>query len=445
MKKKKIAKIFIVISILFIGSLCGIFGYRLVHYYRLEHPKTEEKKEVTLMGTITDEKQIVTKGNGIYQDDEMYYFKGNVDNNYVSYSGILWRIIRINEDKTITLISEDDLTSMVFGYEIDGFKDSYVYQWLNDTFYKNLYQADNYVIKTSYCVDAVKDDKNINCKKKETSSVGMLSVYEYLRASGSKGYLNNQKYYWTVNPGNEKNIWIINEKGLVTEESLEKGSKPSYGVRPVITIKDTTSFTGKGTKEEPYVFVKNESKILKEQTIGNYVSYSNQVWKIISTDEYGVKVALTSPLVLKEEVSKPYSNRSNVYSIKEKSNIGYYLNSTYYSSLENKEYLVSYPWKVFYYNQEQEYHYMVDTVDTIKTEVGLLSVGDIFINDFSGYALMTATNKEEDTIFTVQEHGKLYADMITEELKVRPAIVLNGALNIVSGSGTEKDPFVLGA
>ncbi len=46
--------------------------------------------------------------NGIYktQDDdgETYYYRGSVENNYVKFAGLYWRIIRINGDGSIRLI-----------------------------------------------------------------------------------------------------------------------------------------------------------------------------------------------------------------------------------------------------------------------------------------------------------------------------------------------------
>lgn len=46
--------------------------------------------------------------NGIYEaEDDLgksYYFRGNIENNYVSFAGFTWRIIRINGDGTIRMI-----------------------------------------------------------------------------------------------------------------------------------------------------------------------------------------------------------------------------------------------------------------------------------------------------------------------------------------------------
>ena len=52
-----------------------------------------------------------TNGNGLYYTNKntennrtVYYFRGAVENNYVSFGGFYWRIIRINEDGSIRLI-----------------------------------------------------------------------------------------------------------------------------------------------------------------------------------------------------------------------------------------------------------------------------------------------------------------------------------------------------
>lgn len=442
MNKKLAAKIFIIISIVFLISLVGIYGYRLIHFYQLEHPKGQKEVEPLFSKMILKD-TIVTENDGLYQEEKMYYYKGNITNNYVLYSGILWRIVRVNEDESVTLISEDPITSMVFGYETSTLKDSYVDTWLNETFYPQLKNNEQYLVDTTYCSNAIKDSKDVNCKQTEKRKVALMSVYEYLKAAGSKGYLKNEKSFWTSTPSTEFKIWLVNKEGLVTDESLSQDSYYSYGVRPMITIKgDIKVVTGTGSQTEPYTFEENSGTTLKDQTIGKYVSYSDQIWKIIGLDDLGVKLALNGYLKEEEEITKPFSDSSNLYSIKDKKNIGYYLNSTYYESLQHKEYLVEYPWKLFYYNSENKYQYKVKEIETVQTEVGLLQVTDLFLNDFSDYALMTPTG--EETIYKVREDGRLYADMTTSELKIRPAVVLKRNLNVVSGSGTLADPFQLG-
>ncbi|MCI8544935.1 MAG: hypothetical protein HFH09_01745 [Bacilli bacterium] len=443
MDKRLIAKIFIVVSILFIATLCGIYGYRFIHYYRLENPKIA--KERLLWTTITDLNHVVSSGNGLYKDNKEYYYKGAVEDNYVFYSGILWRIVKVDQNNNVILISEDALTSMVLGYEADNFKKSYGYDWLNNTFYNQLSNQE-LLVEHSYCADAILDSNDVRCTKEETGKITMMSVYEYLKASGSKSYLNNGKTFWTVSPNEEYKTWFVNQSGLVSNESVSGESYYSYGIRPVIAVKgDTKILAGSGTKDSPYQITIIKSSALKEQFIGSYVSYSNQIWRIIEINDLGVKIALNGYLkVNDEEISEPFSKDSNLYSIKSTDNIGYYLNSKYYDSLENKEYLVEYPWRNYYYNSVEKYNYHGKAADVVRTEVGLLQVSDLFINNFSDYALMNPANEDDGTVFTVLKDGRLFANSVTENLKVRPVVVLKINLTISGGSGTESDPFEIG-
>lgn len=444
MNKRLIAKIFIIVSVLFIATLCGIYGYRLVHYYRLENPKVG--KERLLWTTITDLNHVVSSGDGLYKEEKEYYYKGAVDNNYIFYSGILWRIVKVDENNNIVAISDDILTSMVLGYESNAFQGSYGYEWLNNKFYNQLSNAEEYLVESSYCSDAILESNHIRCTKKETSKVSMMSVYEYLKASGSKSYLNNGKTFWTVSPNEEYKTWFVNQNGLVSNESVLGESYHSYGIRPVITIKGSIKIlSGTGTKNEPYRIETSKGSALKEQTIGSYISYNDQTWRIVEINDLGVKIALNGYLKVKEEeLTRAFSKDSNLYSIKSTDNIGYYLNSTYYNSLSNKEYLVEYPWRNYYYNSIEKYHYNGKSADIVETEVGLLQVADLFIDDFSDYALMNPAGESDGTVFTVLKDGRLYANAVTEPLKIRPAVVLKINLNISSGSGTEEDPFEIG-
>ena len=56
---------------------------------------------------------------GIYKDEDdygtTYYFRGNVENNYVKFAGKDWRIVRINEDGTIRLILDGFMDNSDFG------------------------------------------------------------------------------------------------------------------------------------------------------------------------------------------------------------------------------------------------------------------------------------------------------------------------------------------
>ena len=80
------------------------------------HDKTVEsaKSNIKSKGT-PDFTQVATTDEGLYmaEDDEgeSYYYRGAVKNNYVSFAGCIWRIIRRNGDGSIRLIYSGKSTS----------------------------------------------------------------------------------------------------------------------------------------------------------------------------------------------------------------------------------------------------------------------------------------------------------------------------------------------
>ena len=67
-----------------------------------------------------------TNGKGLYytstntEDNKItYYFRGVVENNYVSFASGTWRIVRINEDGTVRLIKQDSIGRSAFNENYD--------------------------------------------------------------------------------------------------------------------------------------------------------------------------------------------------------------------------------------------------------------------------------------------------------------------------------------
>ena len=73
------------------------------------HDKTVESAKTNIKSKgIPDFAQVATTDEGLYmaEDDEgeSYYYRGAVKNNYVSFAGFIWRIIRRNGDGSIRMI-----------------------------------------------------------------------------------------------------------------------------------------------------------------------------------------------------------------------------------------------------------------------------------------------------------------------------------------------------
>ena len=79
-----------------------------------------------------------TNGKGLYYTNKntegnrvTYYFRGDVENNYVSFAGLIWRIVRINEDGTVRLMKQDGSSMVGGGHYGKGKGDNAYVGWMH--------------------------------------------------------------------------------------------------------------------------------------------------------------------------------------------------------------------------------------------------------------------------------------------------------------------------
>ena len=69
--------------------------------------------ETSSDSTVLSKSKAMVETGGLYKDTDSdgdtYYYRGYVENNYISFAGILWRILRINGDGTIRIITDDKI------------------------------------------------------------------------------------------------------------------------------------------------------------------------------------------------------------------------------------------------------------------------------------------------------------------------------------------------
>lgn len=442
--KFKKTNIFIALNILFLIGCCVFYSYRLIYYYKLEHPKVAANED--LVDVVTLKKNITTIGSGLYKTDDGYVYKGNDLANYVQYSGRIWRVISVDKDKNIKLITDDSQTSLVWGISTD-YKQSYVRSWLNDedndikSFYQGLTDKSN-LLKTKTCVDKITED-SITCDDYVEDNIGLLSAYEYQLAGGADSYLNIEEYWWTSNINKDKTAWYVYSKGSLNDTSYSGTTYNSYGVRPTITIKGTAEVkSGDGSSENPYNLDGTTPNTLNQKYVGNYIKYSNYTWRIIETDANYVKIAMDG--VVQDDNEDYYTSfgATNYYTADSK--VGSYLNKTFYNSLTNKEYIIKSSFYAGRYDYTNKYNFnsIAEYNETMK--VGLLQLGELFVTDVSKYFLATRTKTTDNNIYQVLENGRIYAGDLTDELMLRPTLYLKPDLATNSGSGTEKDPYIIG-
>lgn len=131
--------------------------------FKIKILKLEDIEEYFYM-TILENHEIVESEDGLLKgkddDGTTYYFKGNVEDNYVRFANLTWRIIRINGDGTVRLILDDvDDTLVKYNSDADHYEDftsTDLYQSLA-TYYSNyLNSFDKFIANTKFCSESGK-------------------------------------------------------------------------------------------------------------------------------------------------------------------------------------------------------------------------------------------------------------------------------------------------
>ena len=91
-----------------------------------------------------------SKNNINTSDSDQTFITGENPNNYIWYSGKLWRTVSIDPaDNSVKLVTQWDISTIAYDDNSSVFKGSYVEMWLNDTtvdgFLGNLREPENFI------------------------------------------------------------------------------------------------------------------------------------------------------------------------------------------------------------------------------------------------------------------------------------------------------------
>lgn len=450
-RRLKITPVLVTLNVLVLLLIVAFYGTRMIKYYLKENGKSNDKDNtVLLVDTVLKKQSYVDLTKGLIFDEEKneYRYLGEVDDNYLEYSGILYRIIGIDKDKNIKVISDKSVTMMYSGLE-KGYDKSYVNKWLNydkdvpgsGVYENNIKESVNYLSSTYYCEDIIDDIKNINCDKNSTNyKISLLSLYDYYKAGGKSSFLNNGETFYLGTLNKDNHNYYITSDG---EVSINEISTKTYAVRPVITIiSSSVLLGGKGTKDDPYRILEIKPSTLEDTTINTYVSFSNQVFKVIDNSTDATKVALNG--VIKEndiDVVKSFGGKNNKYS-NSKNTVGYYLNNTYLKTLDSKNIIKS-NWYIGALSLDN-LDYSNEKNTKVNLSVGMLSLGDMFVGDINNVLTLSRGIESDQIINVINKEGNFYGDFITSKYNLRPALYLNNELKITGGNCTFDAPYELG-
>ena len=407
-------------------------------------------------------------------DSEQTFITGTDPNNYIWYSGKLWRAVSIDpSDNSVKLVTQWNISSIPYNARDNGtFQGSYMEQWLNDTtvdgFLENLREPEKF-IKTDSEWNATKttDITKPEINTIVTDAVGLLNTYEYTmsynNATSSTGYLNNGLYWWTLTPYSDSEVSRIAPYGEndYYNPNILSGCRPAINLKPEIRIVD-----GDGTSNNPYRLQgDNDSPVgtlLSTRYSGEYISFGtegNNLYQIVS-HENGTGTKITSSKPLKSDAYTYLSMTFGSLTF-ENTTIGKFLNNDYLTSdiylTGNQADMIEDTTTWYEGNADEGTNYkdakyqdenQVIT-DTFTAKVGLLRIGELMAGQFtkydntSSYWLLTPSTIDYSYAFAIGDSGGGISVAKKNSSGVRPTMNLKQNVVITGGNGTESDPFTL--
>ena len=409
-------------------------------------------------------------------DSEQTFITGTDPNNYIWYSGKLWRAVSIDpSDNSVKLVTQWNISSIPYNSENNNnFQGSYMEQWLNDTtvdgFLGNLREPEKF-IKTDSVWNATLTTDNTKPGKTTmiTDTVGLLNLYEYSMShkdvSEENGYLNNTLLWWALNPYDASSNISVETDGKINT------STPAYvrGIRPSVILKNGIKIvSGTGTSDDPYRLQGDNDKpvqgtLLSTRYSGEYIKFGageNSLYQIVSHEtENNTKIASAEPLKVDGEYKSLSFGNSVTFS--KNNTIGSFLNNEYLSDssyLSNEQEKMIDDETTWYlgtvgYDNYKMAKYSDLTTNTLTSEnttakVGILRIGELNFGQFdsnsnnTSYLSLTPFNSNYIRGLTYYCYANNGYE-VTFPLAIKPAMNLKSNVIITGGDGTKNNPFTV--
>lgn len=432
--------IFNFVSLVFALVVALYFGGRCFYYYSLQS-QNKKNTAMTLNGLIIDNNKLVKDGDGLHQDKEGFYFKGNISNNYVWFANRMFRVLRINKDNSVKLVSNDLVSIFMWG-DSDTYDNSNIRLWLTNTdndhsgiYYNTLPKQEEFIKKTTYTVDSLKNDSIKKGKKEYNDNVVSIGLSDYVNAGGKNSFLNNGKLFYLLGFSSDKDNLYVEEDGKVmTCDKLD-----GYGIRAVITLKKNMVVAdGDGSEANPYRIDQGKNT----NYVDSYVKLGDDVWKVSYQDGEKLKMYLNG-YIAGGEVIKKYSLKDNHFDYKERGNIGNYLFNEYLNTLSYRGIIIdnSYPYGEM--SAETGYNYGNIYSEMFDGPISMLNLFDyVSNNELDNFYRNNVTSSIGAIQYVTFNNGLLEETDISEEKRVVPVITIS-TNSIKGGSGKIDDPYVV--
>ncbi len=418
----------------------------------------------------------------IYQTTPEELFAMQPISNSLWYSGFLWRIMGINADGTVRLITDENVTAIPWGASntAENWDGSYAKDWLNNYFYPRL-KGNNIIKEVTWCSETTTDENSArtNCASnlsKEKAKVGLMTLDEYNLAGGSSSYLNIGQWQWTMTPNSSSLAWRMNSNVGAGNNSVST----AYGLRAVINVNSDVSITGgNGTlgatwssQAGPYILNEDKNveitgKLNEKATSGEYVLFAGRKYRVVDKDSSGnTKLILDGYYEEDGKIFKMKYNDTSTNIFSTTTGIGQKLNGdvlnwlTNNNNIEKVKLVNNYTWYQNEFGYGQSYKISLEEKNptrSIQATVGLIRVGEMLssqsssiltkeytttssYNNASRYWTMTPSTISS-AAWAVVDNGDANLNAVSFASGLRAVIIVNSDVTITGGNGTWSSPY----
>lgn len=381
-------------------------------------------------------------------------YTGSNPNNYIYFSGMLFRIVDIDGDN-VRIVAEQDVSNVNYT-AIDEWLE-YYYDHIAD-------ESKKFVVKNKYCDMKTNDNDISNIDKcnsyTKEKEVSILSASDINQATveGQSNWLRPNTVSWIRNEKDNKNAYTVRNVFYNTDARyMSFDQNYNFGVRPVLTIKGSTLIEdGDGTKDNPYSIGDMESAKagdkLNTRHSGEFVSYSGMLWRIIDIDSDNTTKVIANTTIYNDGVrvltSYDTDSKTKIYNPKERGNVGYFISNQAVQYFDT-DYFVSKEVEVPIYKNMIRYG-KESTTKKYKVKISAPNMYEMFSAfDYNSVTMksywLINSSKAKYTKALISDIGVVMYGPIYDnaEYGVRPVGYLNKDCSIVSGAGTYEDPYII--
>ncbi|MEG1900636.1 MAG: DUF5011 domain-containing protein, partial [Bacilli bacterium] len=416
-------------------------------------------------------------------DNNVTYIRGELNkvNNYVWWSGMMWRVYAINPDGSIKIITDDNVSSLSMEGYPAGYAGSGIKKWLETYFYPKLNGSKDIVLKQNndFCIDTANgfNGADINLTRTTCTNklpnlkAGLLTLDEYNIVRNANydyydhpNYLNSGNVYWLMTSSEhtsyDYNGYIVNYHWHSSTFPPITPTEYFRGVRPVLVFTpDLTISIGHGTETDPYKITGDTAPAVSGTKLnlrhtGEFISYDNKLWRIIEVSGELTKVIYDGAAAMPEGYFDEATHRP--YYVVEWYSMSERLNKIGISTAKIAQNIKWYRGSME--NSNDAYNPICINEFQVTTTFGLPKVGEMWVSQYNhntaNYAKFAAQDYWLMTVYKGSEfmnsdhwyvtsgggflHDKWHAGRV-----MRPVFFFKSDTIIASGNGTPDSPYTL--